>query len=162
MWCEKTHNYSRHFGFFCNHMQLLEGHSEGYHSYLCAACLCVSAESWYIHLVSVSMPLLTVHAQHFINPSSCVSCCAPWGLNIIHCFSHQYANFPCLSQGHTTSVMHNTFMTRGAFMRLHTNIPLHHAYLDYVSFSKNKIHASQRGCITSWSIMLFVLSCFDT
>lgn len=42
---------------------------------------------------------------------------------------YHHSLFPWLSQGHATSVMHNRFMTKGAFVRLFTNIPLRHDYL---------------------------------
>lgn len=75
------------------------------------------------------MPLLNLHAQQFINLSSHVSCHSSWGLNIIHVSHISLLISTSLPQGHTTSVMHNTFMTSGAVVRAYTNIPLHHVYL---------------------------------
>lgn len=44
-------------------------------------------------------------------------------------------------QGHTTSVMHNTFMTSGAAMQLYTSIPLCHVYIS------NMCHFCKGGCM---------------
>lgn len=162
----KTHNYKGDSGWCCYHMRLPQGHTEGYQLDLSAARLNASTEEPYIHLISppdaVAQP--TIH-------KSVLTCELLSGVkhhSRLFCF-FRVNLLISLRQGHTTSAMHNTFMTSGAVVRLYTNIPLHHVYLDYVSFSpskkekkRNRMHVSQHGSISSSSIMLFCLSCFDT
>lgn len=63
-------------------------------------------------------------------------------------------------QGHTTSVMHNTFMTSGAAMRLYTSIPLCHVYISNVSFCKSRMHVAQHGNLQTCRLKGWFISGF--
>lgn len=153
------HNSKRYLG-GCYHVQLPEGHREGYQSDLGAACLNIT-EQWCIRLISTWV-LIAQPACTTIHKSVLTSwlAAAPEGWTSFTLFASI-----CWSRLGSLRVTRPRRCTTRSWRveQSYTNIPLHHVWiLEFVSFCKNRIHVSEHGNISSQSIVLFCLRCFDT